>query len=101
MKPDALDRLKRKINITVNAQDLKLNDMLVDAEDAILAHTKRVTLPTVLDSFVERIALIWYNREGIEGETSHSEGGISRSIEALPSDILNTINEYRVAKTVM
>jgi len=46
-----------------------------------------------------KLAAIAYNRMGIEGEISHSEGGISIGLESMPDNIKREIAPYRLAKT--
>ena len=70
--------------------------LLEDARDAILAYTERTELPAVLTGAQVQLAVVYYNRMGTEGETSHSEGGVSRGMESLPADIEAQIGPYRV-----
>ena len=74
--------------------------LLGDARDMILAYTGRTELPPGLVAAQVQLALVLYNRMGIEGETAHSEGGVSRSMEGLPADIRAQLTPYRVAKVV-
>lgn len=74
--------------------------LLEDAEGMILAYTGRRTLPETLETAKVQLAVVLYNRQGIEGETGHSEGGVSRSMEALPEEIRRQIAPYRLARVV-
>lgn len=76
--------------------------LLEDARDAILAYTERTELPAVLVGAQVQLAVVYYNRMGAEGETSHSEGGVSRGMESLPADIEAQIRPYklRIARVV-
>lgn len=74
--------------------------LLLDARDMILAYTGRTELPSGLEAAQAQLALVLYNRMGIEGETAHSEGGVSRSMESLPADIKAQLTPYRLAKVV-
>lgn len=74
--------------------------LLEDAEGMILAFTGRHTLPRVLESAKVQLAVVLYNRQGTEGQTSHSEGGVSRTMEGLPEDIRKQIAPYRLARIV-
>ena len=47
-----------------------------------------------------RVAAILYNRMGMEGESSHSEGGVVRTAEMLPEDLKRWLNGWRVARTL-
>lgn len=77
-----------------------LRALLADAEDAILAYLGRDALPPALQGAQAQLAVVYYNRMGIEGETSHAEGGVSRGMEALPHDIEEQIRPYRLARVV-
>lgn len=95
-----LEKLKLQLDITDDTQDARLELALSDIEADILTWTNRVELPPSLESIQRQIAVIQYNKQGIEGQTSHSEGGISRSFEDLPQSIQNAINQKRLAKLV-
>ena len=71
--------------------------LLEDAGDAICAYTRRRAVPDALTGAQVRLAVILYNRMGTEGETSHSEGGVSRTMEGLPSEIERQMRPYRLA----
>lgn len=77
-----LERLK--IKIPENNNDLELEDILESAKAVILS--RRFPFgeqPTELESRYNdlqiRIAVEMYNKRGVEGQTSHSENGVSRS----------------------
>lgn len=72
--------------------------LLDDVESDLLSWTNRRTLPPGLESTKRQIAIMRYNKQGIEGETSHSEGGVSRSFEDLPESVKMTIGTYRLLK---
>ena len=58
------------------------------AQDAVLDYIQRAELPTAAESVVIKLAIIYYNRLGNEGESSRTEGGISQSfITDIPKDI--------------
>ena len=93
-----LEKLKR---LLPEAEDEQLlNDLLDYAREMIMAYTHRESLPETLDGVQIRLAAVLFNRMGIEGEISHSEGGVSRSIEAMPGDIKAQLNQFRLARTV-
>ncbi|MEK5038979.1 phage head-tail connector protein [Sporosarcina sp. FSL K6-3457] len=95
-----LVKLKLQLGIKDSEQDGLLQLSLDDIEADILTWTNRTKLPRSLESIQRQIAVIQYNKQGIEGQTSHSEGGISRSFEDLPQSIQNAINQKRLAKLV-
>ena len=77
-----LERLK--IRITEKVEDKELEDILESAKAVILSrrfpfHTAPTELePRYMDLQI-RIATEMFNKRGAEGETAHSENGISRS----------------------
>lgn len=91
-----LNKMKLKLDIKDNSQDDLLNLYLEDAKDTILELTHLSEVPTSLLSTQVELAIIMYNKEGIEGQTSHSEGGISRSFEDdIPKGIMKKIRAAR------
>lgn len=77
-----LERLK--IRITENASDVELEDMLESAKAVILSRRFPFgEVPNELEPRYEdlqiRIAVEMFAKRGAEGETSHSENGVSRS----------------------
>lgn len=67
---------------------------LADAENAVCDLTGRETVPPRLLDVQVELALIAYNKRGAEGESSRSEGGISRSFEGLPPLMLARLKNY-------
>lgn len=74
--------------------------LLGDAQADVLTWTNRRTIPTGLESAVRQLVVLRYNKVGIEGQTSHSEGGVSRSFADLPPDLRQTIGSFRLLKVV-
>jgi hypothetical protein len=77
-----------------------LEIMYADAEADMLAWTNRQVIPAGLESAVRQVVIQRYNKQGIEGQSSHSEGGVSRAFESLPADLQQTISQYRLLKVV-
>lgn len=71
-----------------------IDESLSGATDAVLDMIGRDELPARLDSVVVELALIYYNKRGAEGESSRSEGGISRSFDDLPPDMQARLKNY-------
>lgn len=90
--------VKKLLRRIPDAEEALAADMLDDAEAFILAYTGRTDIPETLYHIVVQLAVIYYNRMGMEGETSHSEG-VSRTVEMLPEDIRRQLNPYRIART--
>lgn len=99
-----LEKLKIMLGIQDVAQDELLTQLLESAETDVLALTNRQTLPAGLLDTQIQLATIKYNRLGAEGEQSHSEGGISRTIyvlgDDLPDSIIRKISQFRRLKLV-
>lgn len=98
-----LDRLKeelsRKFSISGEAELAVLADDLKDAMIDALDYCNRDTIIGNMSSAVKDIYIIRRNTEGVEGETSRSEGGVSQSFEVgIPRKIRSKLNRYRVAK---
>ena len=66
----------------------------------LLAYTGRMVLPGALCTAQVQLAVALYNRRGIEGQTAHSEGGVSLSMEGMPKEILLQAMPYRLARIV-
>jgi hypothetical protein len=92
-----LERLKIKLGIAVadTTKDNLLIIKLEDAKDAILELIHLDEVPQRLLSTQEELVIIAYNKLGIEGQTSHSEGGISRSFEDIPESMMKKIRSCR------
>jgi hypothetical protein len=77
-----LERLK--LRIPENDNELELVDVLDSAKAVILSRRYPFgEQPTEIEKKYEdlqvRIAIELYNKRGVEGQTSHSENGVSRS----------------------
>ena len=90
-----LELLKR---ITGESDEELLSSLLQMAEEEILSLTNRSKITTKLKPAVRKWALIAYNRMGMEGETSRSEGGISSAFVEIPKEIADTIKANRLGR---
>lgn len=91
-----LEKLKLKLGITDNDQDDLLNLYLEDAKDTILELTHLDELPKSLLSTQIELAIVLYNKAGIEGQVSHSEGEVNRTFEeGIPESIMKKIRANR------
>lgn len=95
-----LVKLKLLLGIKDDSEDELLELMLEDAMSDVLIWTNRTRLPAPLESAVRQVVIIRYNKQGVEGESSHSEGGISRSFDDLPKGLQDSILQKRLAKLV-
>ena len=91
-----LERLK--IRITENVNDVELEDLLESAKAVILSRRfpfgeQPAEIENKYKDLQIRIAVEMYNKQGAEGETSHSENGISRSYASasVSEDLLREI----------
>lgn len=93
-----LAKLKRRLPDA--ADDALLNDLLAEAGAFICAYTRRAAVPEGLEDAQVRVAAILFNRMGMEGERVHGEGGVNRTAEMLPEDLVRWLNGWRLARTV-
>lgn len=95
---EQLDKLKIKLGIPLEdtSQDELLNLYLEDAKDTILELTHLSEVPVNLLRAQVELAIFYYNKQGIEGQTGHSEGGINRNFEeGIPESIMKKIRSVR------
>lgn len=97
----ALEKLKIYLGITDNSEDDLLSLLIEKAETAILnrrypygyTDEERATALSRYSDIQLDIAVYLYNKRGAEGQTGHSENGISRSYEGagIPESYLQGI----------
>lgn len=95
-----LETLKRRLGTGDDAGDELFVDLLCDAENYVLGYTGRSSVPECLNGVVIELAAISYNQLGMQGESTHSEGGLSVNAESLPEATRMLLNRYRVARVV-
>ncbi len=84
--------------LQVSDNDL-VTDLIKEAIAQVLDYTSQKKLVGNMDIYVKKLAVINYNRLGIEGETQRTEGGVTNYIETgIPKDIRLGLNHYRIAK---
>ncbi len=88
-----------RLRLDQDASDELLLSLLQDAAALICALTWRDQVPPGLCSAQIRLALIFYNRMGMEGEKEHSEGDVKRSADDLPEALRREIFSFRRAST--
>lgn len=93
-----LDRLKIRLEKTDIVDDALIAEILDSAKAVILSRrfpfgTEIFEVPAEYSDLQIRIAVEMYNRIGVEGETNHSENGISRGYETanISHSLLNEI----------
>lgn len=89
------DDFVNRLGEAVAAADVSfVNSLLNEAEDFTKDKIGRDTIPNRLDSAVVLLSVIAYNKRGAEGESSRSEGGISRAFDDLPVTLRERFNNY-------
>ena len=94
-KMDDLDIL---IVLTGESDESILSIFMQIAEERLLYLTNRTMMIPRLQAARRDWAVIAYNRWGMEGETSRSQGGISSVFAEIPKEIENVIHETRIAR---
>ena len=97
------DWMWRSFRRRIGAKDNAHDGYIGDAAAYILAYTRRTDEQWLgaFEPIAVRIAIIDYNRAGVEGAQSRSEGGVSTSfggVEDYPASITNGLNSYRLIK---
>lgn len=84
--------------LNISDHDL-VTDLVKEASAQVLDYTGQTKLVGNLDVYVKRLAVINYNRLGLEGETQRVEGGVTNYLETgIPKDVRQGLNRYRIAK---
>lgn len=90
-----LDRLLILLGNPCECSEDTADVCLSMAEDAVRDYIGREELPKSADSIIIKLAVIYYNRLGNEGETARTEGGISQSFcTDIPDDIKRQLQNY-------
>lgn len=89
-----------KLRLPDASDNALLNELLDSAGEMILAYTGRSCVPETLHGAQIEIAVLLYNRMGMEGESDHAEGSVRRSVESIPEQVRAQLNPYRLAKAV-
>ena len=96
-----LMRLKRRLNINAGEDDTDrdalLNDLLEEAAAFIKGYTRRRAVPEALSTLVCELAAGSYQQLGLEGQSSHTEGGVTLTLERLNDRQRRQLEAYRLA----
>lgn len=84
--------------LTGESDEELLSLLLLMAEERLLELTNRTKMTTKLTSAKRNWAVIAYNRLGMEGEGSRSQGGISSAFIEIPEEIMGAIKAFRIAR---
>lgn len=98
---DKLSTLKVLLGVTDTSEDQLLLTFLSLAEEKILErlypyNVEKNELPQRYNGKQLEIAVYLYNKQGAEGQTAHSENGISRTYESadVPESMLRGIAPF-------
>lgn len=99
-KAGQLIKLYARLGMEAGSSDTTVvSDMFDDAIQMCLDYTKSALSDPILIQ-AKRLAIVMYNQQANEGETSRSEGGVSQTFETgIPANIRASLSRYRVAKT--
>ena len=84
--------------LTGESDEELLSLLLLMAEERLLELTNRTKMTPRLAGAKRNWAVIAYNRLGMEGEASRSQGGISSSFVEIPQEITEVIKATRIAR---
>lgn len=88
-----------KIKVLTGESNEELLSLLLEmSEDRILAITNRTILPDKLKQAQLDWSVIIYNRLGMEGENSRTEGAISSSFTEIPESIQRAIKSNTLGR---
>lgn len=96
---EMLERMRLRLPEDKEAADALLLSLLGDAAALIRALTWRDTVPSGLENAQVRLAIMLFNRMGMEGEREHTEGDVRRAAEDLPEGLRREIFSFRRAAT--
>ena len=96
---ELLADLRLRLPDAADAADELLLSLLKDAAALICALTWRAQVPPELENAQLRLAVIFFNRMGMEGEREHAEGDVRRSAADLPENLRREIFSFRLART--
>ena len=91
---------KARADITDATQNELIGQYIKDAEYFILGITGQPVLPVALEGAQIDIAVSAWGKRGAEGESSHSEGGVSVTYESLSPALQALLRAYTLARVV-
>lgn len=97
---EKLAQAKLVLGITTTAYDNLLASYIVDVGYFIMSITGRSTIPTELEYAQVDLAVAMYSKRGAEGESSHSEGGVSVTYEDISPGMLALLRSQTLARVV-
>lgn len=95
------EKFQLLVGITDNSKDYLLHAVLDQAAATVKGYTRRDVLNASMMDIAVKLAVIYYNRLGAEGETARTEGAVSRSFDStIPEDIRLILNRYIKARVM-
>lgn len=95
---DFLEALTKRFGALDAKQEAVLIQILEESKAFILDYTNRDILIPKLEALQLEIAIAKYNKDGDEGISSRSQGGVSVSYEDLTDSMKSRLNNYRRLK---
>lgn len=97
-KSEEIVRIKRRLPGMVSTE--LLGQLYDDAAAAICDYCNREFVPTAAAGLLRELTVVYYSRNGHQGEASRSEGAISVSYTAedIPAGIQSRLKQYRLSK---
>lgn len=92
-----LTKLKRRLNLDGDSLNGLLSDLLEEAEAFVKSYTRRKAVPEALEGLVRELAAGAYQQLGLEGQQSHTEGGVTLTLEGLSDRQRRQLEAYRLA----
>ncbi|MGL4656769.1 MAG: phage head-tail connector protein [Sarcina sp.] len=95
-----LEKLKLRLGIVDDKQDKLLELFLEDAKSEISDYCK-VDFIESMEPVQRELAVIYFNRQGTEGEISRSEGGISINYGTdIPGNLQRRLDKFKKVKVI-
>ena len=91
---------KARLDQNTTANDALLTQYITDAEYFILGVTGQPALPVALEGVQIDLAVSAWGKRGAEGESAHSEGGVSVTYESLSPALQALLRAYTLARVV-
>ena len=91
---------KARLDQNTTANDSLLTQYITDAEYFILGVTGQPVLPVALEGVQIDLAVSAWGKRGAEGESAHSEGGVSVTYESLSPALQALLRAYTLARVV-
>lgn len=98
-----LDNIKTLLDIDLQdtSKDAKLSLYITKATRSVLTYCNITELPTELESVVEDIVIIKYNRSGSEGLKSESVGPLTSNFDDIISGTIKVeLDNYKKIKVI-